>query len=189
MVVAGLGTMFSILSTFLVRISDNAQASGSKVQGALNTGNWVSVILTGISVYFLIQWMLPDAMTLRGHDFTANGVFFAVVTGLVVGTLISIITEYYCSMGKGPVNSIVQQSSTGAATNIIAGLSVGMMSTALPMIVLASGIYISFYFAGLYGVAMAAAGMMATTAMQLAIDAFGPIFQKKLEKRQISWMP
>ncbi|HYG37538.1 MAG TPA: sodium-translocating pyrophosphatase [Cytophagales bacterium] len=189
MIVAGLGTLFSIVSTFLVKISDDSSATAAKVQGALNLGNWVSVILTGISVYFLIQWMLPETMTLRSYEFTSTGVFLAVVTGLVVGTLISIITEYYCSMGKGPVNSIVQQSSTGAATNIIAGLSVGMMSTALPMIVLASGIYISFYFAGLYGVAMAAAGMMATTAMQLAIDAFGPIADNAGGIAEMSHLP
>src|SRR5690606_28197102 len=106
---------------------------------------------------------------------TNDGVFGAIIVGLVVGTLMSIITEYYTAMGKRPVNSIVRQSSTGHATNIIGGLSVGMESTLLPILVLAGGIYGSFLCAGLYGVAIAAAGMMATTAMQLAIDAFGPI--------------
>src|SRR5699024_6997844 len=110
-----------------------------------------------------------------GHEFTKMGVFGAIIVGLVVGTLMSIITEYYTAMGKRPVNSIVRQSSTGHATNIIGGLSVGMESTLLPILVLAGGIYGSFLCAGLYGVAIAAAGMMATTAMQLAIDAFGPI--------------
>ena len=114
-------------------------------------------------------------MTLRGHEFTKNGVFGAIMVGLVVGTLMSMITEYYTAMGKRPVNTIIRQSGTGHATNIIGGLAMGMESTFLPILVLASGIYMSFWCAGLYGVAIAAAGMMATTAMQLAIDAFGPI--------------
>jgi K(+)-stimulated pyrophosphate-energized sodium pump len=171
MIIAGIGILFSIVGTFFVRIKDE----NSSVQQALNLGNWSSVILTAIASYFLISWLLPDTLTLRGAEFTKNGVFAAVIIGLAVGTIISIITEYYTAMGKKPVNSIVQQSSTGAATNIIAGLSVGMMSTALPMIVLAAGIVFAYEAAGLYGVAIAAAGMMATTAMQLAIDAFGPI--------------
>lgn len=141
----------------------------------MNKGNWGAIILTAISSYFLINWLLPDTLNLRGHEFSKMGVFGAVILGLVVGTLMSLITEYYTSMGKRPVNSIIRQSSTGHATNIIAGLSVGMESTVAPIIVLAAGIYGSFMFAGLYGVAIAAAGMMATTAMQLAIDAFGPI--------------
>lgn len=170
MVIAGLGILFSIVGTLFVRVKE-----GGNVQGALNLGNWSSVVLTAVASFFLIKWMLPDELSIRGYAFTSMDVFYAVAIGLVVGTLISIITEYYCSMGKAPVNSIVQQSSTGAATNIIAGLSVGMMSTALPILVLAAGIVTSYMVAGLYGVAIAAAGMMATTAMQLAIDAFGPI--------------
>ena len=114
-------------------------------------------------------------MTLRGHEFTKWGVLGAIGVGLVVGALISMITEYYTAMGKRPVNSIIQQSSTGHATNVIGGLAMGMESTFLPILVLAAGIWGSYYCAGLYGVAIAAAGMMATTAMQLAIDAFGPI--------------
>ncbi|HLM60949.1 MAG TPA: sodium/proton-translocating pyrophosphatase, partial [Pyrinomonadaceae bacterium] len=114
-------------------------------------------------------------MTLRGTNFTNTGVFMAILVGSIVGALMSIVTEFYTAIGKRPVNSIVQQSDTGAATNIIGGLSVGMESTLIPTIILAAGIYLSHYFAGLYGVAIAAAGMMATTAMQLAIDAFGPI--------------
>ncbi|MEJ8803027.1 sodium-translocating pyrophosphatase [Pontibacter sp. H249] len=170
MLVAGLGIVFSLIGMLFVRVSE-----GGDVQAALNRGNWISVILTAIGAYFSIQWLLPENMNLRNFDFTANGVFIAVIVGLVVGTLMSIITEYYTAMGKKPVNSIVQQSSTGHATNIIAGLAVGMHSTVLPMIVLAAGIVLSYASAGLYGVAIAAAGMMATTAMQLAIDAFGPI--------------
>ncbi|TAN19457.1 MAG: sodium-translocating pyrophosphatase [Chitinophagaceae bacterium] len=170
MVIAGVGTLISILCTYFVKVKENGD-----VQKALNLGNWIAVILTAIASYFIIVNMLPADMVLRGHPFTSTGVFGAVIVGLVVGTLISIITEYYTAMGKRPVLSIVRQSSTGHATNIIGGLAVGMESTLLPMIVLAAGIYGSFAFAGLYGVAIAASGMMATTAMQLSIDAFGPI--------------
>jgi len=175
MLIAGLGIIFSIVGTFFVRVKDTAEASASQVQNALNMGNWSAIIFTAIASYFVIKNVLPETLVHRGFEFTSMGVFYAVVIGLIVGGLISVITEYYCSMGKKPVNSIVQQSSTGAATNIIAGLSVGMMSTCLPIIVLAIGIVASYQVAGLYGVSIAAAGMMATTAMQLAIDAFGPI--------------
>ena len=170
MLIAGLGIVFSLIGMLFVRIRE-----GGDVQAALNRGNWISVILTAIGAYFAIHWLLPDNLVLRNFEFTATGVFIAVIVGLVVGTLMSIITEYYTAMGKKPVNSIVQQSSTGHATNIIAGLAVGMHSTVMPIIVLAAGIVLSYASAGLYGVAIAAAGMMATTAMQLAIDAFGPI--------------
>lgn len=175
MLIAGMGIIFSIIGTFFVKISDKAGLHTDAVQKALNMGNWGSIILTAIAVYFLVQWVLPDTMTLRGNEFTKNGVFGAIMVGLVVGTLMSIITEYYTAMGKRPVRSIIRQSATGHATNIIGGLSVGMESTLLPILVLAAGIYGSYALAGLYGVAIAAAGMMATTAMQLAIDAFGPI--------------
>jgi K(+)-stimulated pyrophosphate-energized sodium pump len=175
MMIAGVGILFSIVATFFVKISDNAGLHTSTVQKALNMGNWGSIILTAIAAYFLTVWILPDSMSLRDFGFTPMGVFGAIVVGLVVGTLMSIITEYYTAMGKRPVNSIIRQSATGHATNVIGGLAVGMESTFLPILVLAAGIYGSFAFAGLYGVAIAAAGMMATTAMQLAIDAFGPI--------------
>jgi len=184
MVIAGLGLVFSIISASFVRIKNETDS----VQKALNLGNWSSIFLTAIATYFVVQWMLPEGnfyltrdLAADGHIktgalvFDKNGVFMAIAVGLVVGTLMSIITEYYTAMGKRPVLSIIRQSSTGHATNIIAGLAVGMESTVLPILVLASGIYGSYYFAGLYGVAVAAAGMMATTAMQLAIDAFGPI--------------
>jgi len=184
MVIAGLGLIFSIVGASLVKIKNETDS----VQKALNIGNWASIILTAIATYFLVQWMLPDGNfhMLRDEDanqavkagslvFTKNGVFGSILVGLVVGTLMSIITEYYTAMGKRPVMSIIRQSATGHATNIIGGLAVGMESTVLPILVLAAGIYGSYYFAGLYGVAIAAAGMMATTAMQLAIDAFGPI--------------
>ncbi len=175
MLIAGTGIIFSMIGTLFVRINDNEGSSTSSVQNALNLGNWGSIIITAIASYFLVTYILPEKMVLRGHEFTKMGVFGAIMVGLVVGTLMSIITEYYTAMGKRPVSSIVRQSSTGHATNIIGGLSVGMESTLLPIIVLAGGIYGSYLCAGLYGVAIAAAGMMATTAMQLAIDAFGPI--------------
>ena len=175
MLIAGFGIVFSIIGTFFVKINDNEGSSTSSVQNALNFGNWGSIVLTAIASYFLVNYLMPETMVLRGHEFTKMGVFGAIMVGLVVGTLMSIITEYYTAMGKRPVSSIVRQSSTGHATNIIGGLSVGMESTLLPILVLAGGIYGSYLCAGLYGVAIAAAGMMATTAMQLAIDAFGPI--------------
>ena len=175
MLIAGAGIIFSIIGTFFVRISDKAGVSTQAVQKALNMGNWGSIVITFIAAWFLTNWLLPEHMQLRGHDFTKTGVFGAITVGLVVGALMSIITEYYTAMGKRPVMSIIRQSATGHATNIIGGLAVGMESTFLPILVLAGGIYGSFAFAGLYGVAIAAAGMMATTAMQLAIDAFGPI--------------
>jgi vacuolar-type H(+)-translocating pyrophosphatase len=175
MLIAGLGIVFSIIGTFFVRISDSVGVSVNAVQKALNMGNWGSIVLVAISSYFLVDYLMPESMELRGYLFTKMGVFGAIMVGLVVGTLMSIITEFYTAMGKRPVMSIVRQSSTGHATNIIGGLAIGMESTFLPIMVLAAGIYGSYACAGLYGVAIAAAGMMATTAMQLAIDAFGPI--------------
>jgi K(+)-stimulated pyrophosphate-energized sodium pump len=184
MVIAGLGLIFSIVGASFVKIKNETDS----VQKALNIGNWTSILLTAIATYFLVHWMLPadDLHMIRDEGansilkdgashFTRDGVYMAIVVGLVVGTLMSMITEYYTAMGKRPVLGIIRQSSTGHATNIIAGLAVGMESTVLPILVLASGIYGSYYFAGLYGVSIAAAGMMATTAMQLSIDAFGPI--------------
>ncbi|MDX2003577.1 MAG: sodium-translocating pyrophosphatase [Chitinophagales bacterium] len=189
MMIAGIGLIFSIVGAAFVTIKDEK----SNVQQALNIGNWASVILTFIASYFLIHWMLPSGDLVMNRQgavpFTANGVFGAVTVGLIVGTLMSIITEYYTAMGKRPVRSITQQSSTGHATNIIAGLSVGMESTVLPILVLAGGIVLSYAFAGLYGVAIAAAGMMATTAMQLAIDAFGPIADNAGGIAEMSGLP
>lgn len=185
MVIAGLGLVFSIIGTFFVRIS----GENGNVQKALNLGNWSSMVLVAISSYFLVHWMLPETMSIRGFEFTSDGVFYAIMIGLVVGALMSIITEFYTAMGKRPVRSIVNQSSTGHATNIIGGLAVGMESTVLPIIVLAAGIYSSYEMAGLYGVAIAAAGMMATTAMQLAIDAFGPIADNAGGIAEMSGLP
>lgn len=175
MLIAGTGIIFSIIGTWFVRISDAVGVSTSAVQKALNMGNWGSIVLTAVAAYFLSMNILPESMSLRGHEFSNMDVFYAIIIGLVVGTLMSIITEYYTAMGKRPVLSIVRQSATGHATNVIGGLAVGMESTFLPILVLAGGIWGSYSVAGLYGVAIAAAGMMATTAMQLAIDAFGPI--------------
>ena len=175
MMIAGVGILLSIIGTFFVRISENAGLNTATVQKALNMGNYGSMILTAIACYFLVGNILPETMSLRGIEFTRNGVIGAIAVGLIVGTLMSIITEYYTAMGKRPVLSIIKQSSTGHATNIIGGLAIGMESTFMPIIVLAAGIFGASYCAGLYGVAIAAAGMMATTAMQLAIDAFGPI--------------
>ena len=175
MMIAGVGILLSIIGTFFVRISETAGLNTATVQKALNMGNYGSMILTAITCYFLVGYILPENMALRGIEFTRNGVIGAIAVGLIVGTLMSIITEYYTAMGKRPVLSIIKQSSTGHATNIIGGLAIGMESTFMPIIVLAAGIFGASYCAGLYGVAIAAAGMMATTAMQLAIDAFGPI--------------
>lgn len=172
MVIAGIGLIASIIGMMLVRVSND----NGDVQGALNRGNWGSIILVLIASYPLTMWMLPEGnLTIRGVDFTSMDVYWAILLGSIVGAIMSTVTEYYTAMGKRPVQSIVNQSSTGHATNIIGGLSVGMESTVIPTLVLAAGIFISYEFAGLYGVAIAAAGMMATTAMQLAIDAFGPI--------------
>lgn len=175
MLIAGVGILFSIVGTLFVRISDNTAINTENVQKALNMGNWGSIILTAFACAGLVYYILPQTMTLRGIIFTRTGVLGAIGVGLTVGTLMSFITEYYTAMGQRPVKSIVRQSSTGHATNVIAGLALGMESTFLPILVLAGGIWGSFSCAGLYGVAIAAAGMMATTAMQLAIDAFGPI--------------
>ena len=179
MMIAGVGIIFSIIGTFFIRIKDNS-AKEPEVQRALNIGNWSSIILTGIGSYVLIQMLLPETLSMKffGEGFkevTRTAVFGAVIVGLVVGALISYFTEYYTGLGKKPILDIVQKSATGAATNIIAGLGVGMISTFAPILLFAGAIWSSYAFAGFYGVAIAASAMMATTAMQLAIDAFGPI--------------
>lgn len=185
MVIAGLGIIFSMIGFAFVRISDDQ----GNVQQSLNLGNWISIILTVVASFFLVRWMLPETLSLRGYNFTSMDVFYAILVGSIVGALMSIITEHYTAMGRRPVLSIVRQSDTGHATNIIGGLSIGMESTVLPIIVLAAGIYLSHYFAGLYGVAIAASGMMATTAMQLAIDAFGPIADNAGGIAEMSGLP
>ncbi|MAY53807.1 MAG: sodium-translocating pyrophosphatase [Flavobacteriaceae bacterium] len=179
LVIAGVGILASIIGTFLVSIKNN-DAKESKVQAALDRGNWAAIILTLIASYFLIDWMLPATMEMKFFgegvkEIASINVFWAACIGLAVGALISMVTAYYTSLGKKPVMDIVENSSTGAATNIIAGLSVGMYSTFASVILFAAAIYGSYELAGFYGVALAASAMMATTAMQLAIDAFGPI--------------
>ena len=179
LVIAGVGVVASIIGTFFVRIKSN-DAKESQVQKALDTGNWVAILITLAASWYYIDWMLPETLNMNffGEGIIAIpsiNVFWAACIGLAVGALISIVTAYYTSLGKKPVLDIVKNSSTGAATNIIAGLAVGMKSTFLSVILFAAAIYLSYSFAGFYGVALAASAMMATTAMQLAIDAFGPI--------------
>jgi len=179
LVIAGVGVLASIIGTFFVRIGSNDAREG-KVQRALDIGNWFAILLTLVASWFLIKWMLPDTidMTFFGEGtitIPSIQVFYSCVIGLAVGALISFVTAHYTSLGKKPVLDIVKNSSTGAATNIIAGLAVGMKSTFWSVLLFAAAIYGSYALAGFYGVALAASAMMATTAMQLAIDAFGPI--------------
>jgi len=187
MAIAGAGIIISIIGTMLVKIKDNS-AKEAQVMGALNIGNWTSILLVAAACYGLITYMLPEqiSMVFFGENLDAAGeeipriisrinVFYATLVGLVVGAVISSVTEYYTGLGKSPILKIVQQSSTGAGTNIIAGLATGMISTFPSVILFAGAIWASYAFAGFYGVALAASAMMATTAMQLAIDAFGPI--------------
>ena len=179
MAIAGAGIIISIIGTLLVKISSN-DAKEAQVQKALNIGNWTSIVLVGVASFALVTWMLPETMQMEFYgeglkDISALRVFYATLVGLVVGGAISSFTEYYTGLGKKPILNIVQQSSTGAATNIIAGLATGMISTFSSVLLFAIAIWASYAFAGFYGVAMAASAMMATTAMQLAIDAFGPI--------------
>jgi K(+)-stimulated pyrophosphate-energized sodium pump len=186
MLIAGAGLLASLVSTFFVRI----KGEESSVQNALNIGNWASIVITLIACYFLVIYILPEGeISLRNTKFDRMDVFYAIIVGLVVGTLMSIITEYYTAMGKRPVMSIIEKSGTGHATNIIGGLAVGMESTVLPILTLAAGIIFSYHFAGIYGVSIAAAGMMATTAMQLAIDAFGPIADNAGGIAEMSQLP
>jgi len=179
MAIAGVGIIISIIGTMLVSIKNN-DAKEKQVMGALNVGNWVSIGLVAVSCFALVKWMLPETMNMTffgeaDKEISAMRVFYATIVGLVVGAVISSVTEYYTGLGKKPILKIVQQSSTGAGTNIIAGLATGMISTFPTVLLFAGAIWSSYAFAGFYGVAMAASAMMATTAMQLAIDAFGPI--------------
>ena len=179
MSIAGVGIIISLLGTFFVNISSN-DAKEPQVQKALNIGNWASILMVAVSCYVLCQFMLPDTMQMNFfgeglQDISSMRVFYACLVGLVVGAGISAFTEYYTGLGKPPILKIVQQSSTGAGTNIIAGLATGMISTFSSVLLFAAAIWMSYAFAGFYGVALAASAMMATTAMQLAIDAFGPI--------------
>src|SRR5690554_2163477 len=179
MAIAGFGILFSIIGTFLVKIKDN-NAKEKQVQHALNKGNWVAIVLTLISCYFLVDYLLPETMQMSFfgegvQEIASISVFYATIVGLVVGGAVSSVTEYYTGLGTKPVLAIVQKSATGAGTNVIAGLATGMISTFPSVLLFAGAIWASYALAGFYGVAFAASAMMATTAMQLAIDAFGPI--------------
>jgi K(+)-stimulated pyrophosphate-energized sodium pump len=183
-IIAAAGLIFSIVASYFVKVSENGNP-----QKSLNIGNFGAVILTAGAAYGIIQYLFDPTITINGELTAAVNIFYAVIVGLVTGILISLVVEYYCGKGTGPVQSIATQSMSGPATNIIAGLSIGMFSTAIPTIILSVGIVVAYEIAGLYGVAIAASGMMATTGMQLAIDAFGPIADNAGGIAEMSGLP
>jgi K(+)-stimulated pyrophosphate-energized sodium pump len=195
--IAAVGLLASIVASYFVRVKENVLATTDTVQKALNMGNWISMIISLVASYFLINMMLPAEMTIsvfNAGEFskattTSMNVFWAVLVGMFVGIAISYITEFYTGLGKRPVVGIVQKSATGAATNIIAGLGTGMLSTAMPVILFAGAIWAAYALAGFYGVGIAASAMMANTAMQLAIDAFGPIADNAGGVAEMSELP
>lgn len=182
--IAAIGVVASVVASFVVKVKENGNP-----QQSLNTGNYGAVVITAVAAYFLTDQLFDNSFTLNGIVYPAINVFYSIILGLAVGTVISLVIEYYTGKNSRPVLYIARQSMTGAATNIIAGLSVGMLSTAIPAMILAGGIITAYSFAGLYGVAMAATGMMATTGMQMAIDAFGPIADNAGGIAEMSHMP
>jgi K(+)-stimulated pyrophosphate-energized sodium pump len=170
MVLASVGIITSIIGTFFVKVGE-----GGDPQKALNRGEFIAGGIMIALTYLIATWMLPESWTFNGETYTPMGIFLAVIIGLISGVLIGVVTEYYTGTGTKPVMSIVKQSLTGSATNIIAGLGVGMISTAIPIIILATAIIGAHYFGGLYGIAIAAVGMLSNTGIQLAVDAYGPI--------------
>ena len=168
--IASTGIIMSIIGTLFVRVKE-----GGSPHAALNTGEFVSAGLMIVATFFLINKFLPDVWVFNGKEYSSIGVFYATISGLLAGLGVGKVTEYYTATGKAPVKSIVKQSDTGAATTIISGLGVGMMSTAIPILLICAAILTSYHFAGLYGIAIAAVGMLANTGIQLAVDAYGPI--------------
>ncbi len=172
MIIASIGLISTILSIYITKLK---KESIDTVQKTLNIANWTSILLTMIILFGIIKFIIPYNLLMRNYTFTNMDIYYSMVVGLIVGILITAVTEYYTSINQRPVNFIIKQSITGHATNIMGGLSMGMESTALSVLILSCGIYIAYYFSGLYGVAIAASSMMSNTAMQLTIDAFGPI--------------